>query len=132
MDAKSINYCRLLAAMVISPLVPILALAMLYWLNTGSKAWFPIFIIFGYLFFLIFGVPVAAVLMKKGDLSHCLVGGGVAAVAPLIVLGSLSLFSSGSALNAQTLGTLVLVFLSGCVGGGIFWLIAFARKNLVP
>ncbi|WP_440531801.1 hypothetical protein [Variovorax sp. YR566] len=113
-------------ALVVAPALPILSLATVYWLNTGSKAWFPILLVFGYLFFLVLGVPIAAMLLKKRSLRHCLIGGGVAAAAPLVLLSFLSLFSAGSALTSQTLAVVGVVFLAGCVGGGVFWLIAFA------
>lgn len=129
MAANSIRVLRLLTAMVVSPALPILSLATVYWLNTGSKAWFPILLVFGYLFFLVLGVPIAAILLKKRSLSHCVIGGGIAAAAPLVLLGFLSLFSAGSALTSQTLAVVGVVFLAGCVGGGVFWIIAFAGSQ---
>ena len=128
-DAKATNFLRLLVAMVVSPALPILSLATMYWLNTGSKAWFYLFLVFGYLFFLILGAPISAMLMKNRSLPRCLVGGGVAATAPVLALGFLSLFSRGSAITAQALVALIVVFLAGCLGGGLFWLIAFAGKQ---
>ncbi|MNV07254.1 hypothetical protein D3C71_976750 [compost metagenome] len=129
MDANKVKVLRLLTALIVSPALPILSLATVYWLNTGSKAWFPIMLFFGYLFFLVLGVPIAAMLLKKRSLPHCLIGGGVAAAAPLVVMGFLSLFSAGSALTSQTLAVVGVVFLAGCFGGGVFWLIAFAGSQ---
>lgn len=73
---------RLILAMAISPAVPILAAAFAYWKDTGSTKWFPIFLVFGYLFFFLLGLPVVALLLKERRLPSCIVVGGVVTLAP--------------------------------------------------
>ena len=128
MDDKR-SMLRLMLAMVISPAVPILALSLAYWKGTGSTAWFPIFFLFGYLFFLALGVPVAAMLLKKRQLLNCVIAGGAVTIAPLFLLSMLSMATSTRGITLETLMSYALLAMAGCLGGAVFWLIAFAKSQ---
>lgn len=117
---------RVALAMAISPSVPILALSLVYWKGTGSAAWFSIFFAFGYLFFLLFGIPVVAALLRGRKLLSCVIGGGAVTIAPILLLRALSLSFD---ITLETLMSYVLLVAAGGLGGAIFWLIAFAGSN---
>jgi hypothetical protein len=116
--------------MVISPSVPILAVSLAYWKGTGNTAWFAIFFVSGYLFFFVLGVPVAAMLLKKRGLLSCAIAGGAITVAPIALLSLLSMSLGALNLSLETWLSYVLLFLAGCLGGTIFWLIAFTGHKL--
>lgn len=120
---------RLVLAGAVSPIVPILALSIAYWNGTGSKAWFPIFFIFGYGFFFLFGLPAMAILLSKRTLLLCAIGGGCVSIAPILLLDLFSLFSTNRVFTPEILLNLGLLFIAGCVGGALFWAIAFAKKT---
>jgi hypothetical protein len=120
---------RLIAAMAISPSVPITALSLAYWKGTGSSAWFAIFFGFGYLFFLLLGIPIAAIFLKKRRLLSCVIGGGVVTIAPLLLLRALSLSVSLHGFTLETLASYALLAAAGGLGGALFWLIAFANSK---
>lgn len=120
---------RLILAIAISPSVPILVFATLNWRSSGSAAWFPILFVLGYLCFFLFGLPVVGILIKKKTLVSSMLGGGCAAVAPVFLLSLLTLFSSGNFLSSENLFGFVLLFVSGCLGGALFWAIAFFNIN---
>ncbi len=122
----------MILAMAISPSVPILAISFAYWWGTGSTAWFAIFFLFGYLFFIVIGIPVAAILVlqQKRQLLACVIAGGVVTVAPLLLLTMLSMSASVFNFTAETRGNYALLFLSGCLGGGLFWLIALGKLDV--
>lgn len=116
--------------MVIAPAVPILTLAFAYWKSTGDARWISIFFVFGYLFFLVLGIPVTAILMKNRRLLSCTLSGGFVTIAPIVLLSMLSMSSSTRSFSSEIwLNYLLLVF-AGCIGGALFWLIAFAGENL--
>lgn len=117
---------RLVLAMAISPAVPILAVSLAYWWGTGNAAWIPVFFVAGYLFFLVLGVPVTAVLLKNRRLLSCALSGGVVTIAPIVLLSLLSMSSSTRSLTGGTLLSYLLLVVAGCLGGALFWLIAFA------
>lgn len=123
---KRNNLFRLILAMVVSPMVPILALAGVYWMETGNRAWFFIFGLFGYLFFFLIGLPLAGILISKRTILSCTVGGGVTSIAPILLLSIFSIFSENKIFTLEVIGNLGLLFLIGCVGGMLFWGIAFA------
>jgi hypothetical protein len=126
MDMKRNSWLRLTLAMIISPLVPVLALSAIYWIGTGDPAWIWLFATFGYLFFLVIGVPVAGVLVNAKTVSSCAVGGGFTAVAPVLLLSTLSVLSGNKIFTLEMIASLGLLFMIGCVGGFLFWCIAFA------
>ena len=126
-DRRSV--IRLVSAIVISPSVPITVLSVAYWKATGSTGWFAIVFLFGYLFYLLLGIPIAAFLVRKGRLLNCILAGGVATITPLLLLSALSL--SVSQLTVKTLVSIILLFVAGCLGGLLFWLIAFAKRSNV-
>lgn len=121
------DWIRLIAAIIISPAVPILTLAIVFWKGTGSKAWFPLFFIFGYLFFFLIGLPLVGILLKKRTVSSCAISGGIVSVLPILILGILSIFSPNTVFTGEMLANLFLLFLVGAMGGAVFWGIAFAR-----
>jgi hypothetical protein len=130
---KRNNWFRFLLAMVVAPLVPILTLASVYWLETGSRAWFGVFLLFGYLFFLVLGLPIAGVLISKRTILSCAIGGGVTSIAPVLLLSVFSIFSGNKIFTLETVGSLALLFVVGSIGGAVFWLLAFApgRRSAV-
>lgn len=123
---KKNDRIRLVLAMVISPMVPILAISGTYWMETGSRVWFPVFAVFGYLFFALIGLPVAGALIHKKRVLSCAVAGGVTSIAPILLLSVFSIFSGNKIFTLEVMGNLALLFLVGCVGGMLFWLIAFS------
>lgn len=129
MDADANNHekVRLVLAIIISPVVPILALSIAYWVGTGSKAWFPIFFLFGYIFFFLIGLPVVGILLRKKTILNFAIGGGCTSVAPILLLNLFSLFSGNKILTAETLVSLGALFIAGVFGGMLFWVIAFAE-----
>lgn len=120
---------RMVLAMAIAPAVPILALALAYWKGTGDARWIPIFFVLGYLFFLVLGVPVTAMLMKTRRLLNCTLSGGVVTIAPIVLLSLMSMSSSTRGFSGETWLNYLLLTLAGCLGGALFWLIAFARST---
>lgn len=115
--------------MVVAPAVPIFALSFAYWIGTGNLRWFPIIFLFGYLSFIFFGVPVAAMLMlrKKRQLLNCIVAGGIVTIAPLLVLSALSMSINTQGFTNETWRNFLMLFLVGNLGGAVFWLIAFSK-----
>jgi len=125
MDAM--NRCeilRLVFAIIISPLVPIIGFCVAMWANNGSN-WFPITLLFGYLFFFLFGLPTIGILLKKRSAISCFVGGGSVTIAPILLLSLFSLPSSNGLFDGKMLFELGLLFVAGGVGGIVFWVIAF-------
>lgn len=120
------EWARLILAAAISPSVPILTLAITYSQSSGSNAWFPFLFLFGYLFFCLFGLPVVGILVNKKTLSSCIIGGGCTAIAPVLLL---DLLSGGSGSTADNLRGYLQLFVMGCLGGVLFWLIAFAKLS---
>ena len=114
---------RLALAMAVSPSVPILALSIVYWKGTGSAAGFSIFFVFGYLFFLLLGIPVVAMLLHRRQLLRCAIAGGAVTITPILLLRALSLSFD---ITLETLTSYVLLVAAGGLGGALFWLIAFA------
>jgi hypothetical protein len=126
-DVKSkFEWFRLILAMVISPSVPMTALATTMWQASGSKAWFPLVFLFGYLFFCLFGLPVIGILIKKRTVMSCIVGGGVVTIVPILLLSVFSFSSSNSVLGDRMLFDLMILFMTGSLGGLLFWVVAFA------
>lgn len=120
------EWFRLITAALISPSVPILALATTLYETSGSEHWFPIVFVFGYLFFCLFGLPVIGILMRKRTLMSCLIGGGVVTLVPILLLSILSLSSSNNIYDGRMVFDMLALFLMGGLGGVVFWGIAFA------
>ena len=120
---------RLVLAGAIAPCVPILTMATMYWRISGSANWFPVMFVVGYLCFFLFGLPTIGILLKKRTLPSCLLGGGVAAIAPMLLLDLFSLPVPANVFNVQNLIGHSILFATGCVGGALFWLIGFYRSN---
>jgi hypothetical protein len=120
---------RLVAAAIVSPSVPIGLLAFTYATQTGSNAWYPILFLFGYLFFIVIGLPVLGILIHSRNFYMCAIAGGAVSVAPIFLLGIFSIFSTNQVITQDVAFNLILLFLAGCVGGAVFWLLAFAGKN---
>jgi hypothetical protein len=123
------EWIRLLLAMAIAPNVPILALSMPAWLETGSTFGFRFFYLFGYLTFFLFGLPAIGILLTRKTWLSCAVAGGCVTILPVVLLGLLSFFGMGSALTTETLVGLAPLFAWGSLGGLVFWLIAFAKAR---
>lgn len=119
---------RLVLAMVIAPAVPILAVSLAYWWGTGNAKWIPLFFFFGYLFFLVLGIPIAAMLLKTRRLVSCVLSGGAVTLAPLVLLSLLSM-STSTRFTGENLLSYILLVVAGCAGGAVFWLIAFADRG---
>lgn len=116
---------RLVLAMLISPLLPILALSSVYRLETGNWTWLPIFLLFGYLFFAVIGLPVAGLLITRRTIRACFIGGGAVAVAPILLISLFSIFAGSNIYTLEMAMQLVALFVVGGLGGAVFWLIAF-------
>ena len=123
------EWFRLILAGVISPSVPMLALAITMWKGSGSTAWFPLVFLFGYLFFFLFGRPVIGILLKKRTVLSCAIGGGCVAITPILLLGLFSVPSSNNVFGGNMPFDLMLLFGAGAIGGAVFWGIAFARTK---
>ena len=132
-DVKNkLEWVRLVLATIVSPSLPMFALAFTMWQVSGSKAWFPLVFIFGYLFFCLFGLPVIGILIKKRTLKSCAIAGGVVTVLPILLLSVFSLSSSNSVYGGRMLLDLLVLFTTGILGGLLFWTIAFAGTKSEP
>ena len=116
---------RILFAAVIAPALPLAICSSIYWYNNGSSKWFIFFFLFGYIYFALVGVPAIGFLLKRRRFSSCLLTGGLVSIAPVLFVDSLTLFSRDHVFTFQYLLTLVVLFFLGCLGGSIFWYIAF-------
>lgn len=117
---------RLIVAGVVSPAIPMGALASIMWKTSGSSAWFPLVFLFGYLFFAIFGIPMIALIKDGIDFGRCAALGGAISILPILMLGIFSIGSNNAALSGRALFDLIVLFSVGGIGGAVFWLIAFA------
>ena len=129
---NKLNMLRLIIAAIVSPSLPIGLLAFTYASQTGSNAWYAILFLFGYLFFILLGLPVLGILIHSRKLSTCAIGGGTVTVAPVFLLGIFSIFSDNQVFTSETVLNLSLLFFAGCLGGAVFWLIAFAQVKKRP
>jgi hypothetical protein len=129
---KKIEWVRLTVAAVVSPVVPILALATTMWRVSGSKAWFPLIFTFGYLFFCLVGLPVIAILIRERALKSCLLAGGTVTVLPILLLSVFSLPFASRVYEGRMLLDLLILFITGILGGLLFWIIAFAGTKREP
>ena len=118
---------RLIIAVIVAPSLPIGLLAFTYASQTGSDAWYAILFLCGYLFFIFVGPPILGVLIHSRKLSTCAVSGGAVTVAPIFLLGIFSILSNNQVFTPEMLLNLLLLFFAGCLGGMVFWLIAFAQ-----
>lgn len=119
-----IEKLRLVLAMLISPAIPI---SLVSFQSTGS-IWSPFFFLWGYLVFAVTGMPFAAYAYVRRTLFVCVVAGGIASIAPLLLLASLSMFETMN-LNKQAIKDMFGLIAAGGVGGAIFWLILFKQKT---
>jgi hypothetical protein len=126
---NKINLYRLVGAILIAPSIPIGLLAFFYVKNTGNSTWYPIFFLFGYLLFFLVGLPIFCTVIHTRKFSTHAIAGGAAAIAPILLLSLFSLFSSNRIIDPNIALDLVLLFLTGCLGGVVFWLIAFAGEG---
>lgn len=125
---NKLNTLRFIAAAIISPSIPIGLLAFTYAYKTGSNAWYPILFLFGYLFFLLIGLPILGVAINSRKIFTCTMAGGGTAIAPIFLLSIFSIFSNNQIGTLDMAFNLAALFLSGCLGGFVFWLIAFAGE----
>lgn len=126
---NKVDVVRLVAACCIAPAVPILALSVTYWLGTGSMNWFVFFFLFGYAFFFVLGLPAAGILIQDKNLKSCAIAGGLVSIAPIVLLGLLSIFSSNTIFEPKVIASLALLFVAGTMGGALFWFIAFFNNS---
>lgn len=117
---------RLWLGALVAPTIPILGIAMWYWINTGNSTWFLLFFTLGYFFTFLFGLPIMGLLIQKKKFLNCMIGGGVTSLSPIIFLAIFSIFSKNTIFNVETIEGIGLLFVAGCVGGAIFWVIAFS------
>jgi hypothetical protein len=129
---NKINIYRLVGAILIAPSIPIGLLAFYYVKNTGNSTWYPIFFLFGYLLFFLVGLPIFGTVIHTRKFSTHAIAGGVAAIAPILLLSLFSLFSSNRNIDPNMALDLVVLFLTGGLGGVVFWLIAFAGEGNAP
>jgi hypothetical protein len=120
---------RLWLGALVAPAIPMIVIATLYWMNTGNGTWFLLFFTFGYFFTFLFGLPVMGFLIKKKRFLSCLVGGGITSVLPIILLAMFSIFSKNTIFNVEMIKGVGVLFVSGCVGGALFWVIAFSERR---
>lgn len=117
---KQNKWFRLILAMVIAPVIVILLLSCLLFKEIRL-----FFLAYGYFVFLVFGVPVVAAISKKRKLVNCVFMGGVIAVAPILLIETLSFSIFGRMQDSRFFIDSSIIFVTGCMGGGIFWIIAF-------
>jgi hypothetical protein len=120
---------RLWLGALIAPVIPITVVATWYWINTGNRIWFPLLFTFGYIFTFVFGLPIMGILIARKKFFSCLVGGGAASVLPVILLAMFSIFSENTIFNSEMIEGGGVLFISGCAGGALFWLIAFSGSE---
>ena len=111
---------RLALAVVVAPAIPMAWVA----LQTSGSLWAPFVYLWGYIVFAVSGAPLLAYAYVRRRLLACVTCGGVAAVLPLLLISSLSMFRTLHA-TSQTATDLGSLFALGCVGGAVFWLISF-------
>jgi hypothetical protein len=95
-------------------------------LQTSGSLWSPFVYLWGYLAFAVTGVPLVAYAYVRRRFLTCVACGGVAAILPLLLLASLSMFSTLHATPRAVMDLLSIVAAGG-VGGAIFWLISFSE-----
>ena len=125
------EWFRLVLAIVVSPSIPMSAIAATMWQASGSTSWFGLVFMFGYLFFFLFGLPVVGVLLKKGTVLNCVIGGGCVTVTPMLLLSLFSIASSNNLFAGRSLLGWPLLLVAGCIGGVIFWAFGFARNKAI-
>jgi hypothetical protein len=124
MSLSKREWLRLMLASVIAPSVPILALSIM---SYGRVV--PFLLLLGYLSFFLIGLPIVGILLKKKAFLSCVIGGGCAAITPIFLLNALSFFAANHFFTLENLFGYGSLFIEGCVGGALFWLIAFAERK---
>lgn len=122
MKMNRLDWVRLVIASAISPSIPILVLSLMSYGKLAS-----LLFIFGYLSFFIFGLPAVAMMLAEKSFWKCVVAGGIVSILPIFILNALTLFATTGLFNLQSLIGYGSLFLSGGVGGAVFWLIAFSK-----
>jgi hypothetical protein len=121
-DADSVPWLKLMFAMAVSPAVPMAWIAM----QTTGTLWAPFVYLWGYLTFILTGMPLAAFAYVRGTLLACVACGGFASILPLLLLASLSMFSTMH-MTDRTVIDMLSLFVAGGLGGAVFWLILFSQ-----
>jgi hypothetical protein len=129
---NKINTYRLVGAILIAPSIPISLLAFISAKNTGNSAWYPVLFLFGYLLFFLVGLPIFGTVIHMRKFSTHTIAGGLVAIVPVLLLSLFSLFSSNRIIDPNMALQSVVLFLIGCLGGVVFWLIAFAEESNTP
>lgn len=71
-------------------------------------------------------------LIKKRTLKSCVIAGGIVTVLPILLLSVFSLSSSNNVYGGRMLLDLLILFMTGILGGLFFWVIAFAGTKNEP
>jgi hypothetical protein len=108
-----------LVAAVFSPLIPI---AWVSWQTSGG-VWSAFVYLWGYLLFGVVGLPLALYAYTRRKFWICVICGAGAAIVPLLLLGSLSMFSTVQ-VNARAIIDWLALIVAGAVGGAAFWVIS--------
>jgi hypothetical protein len=124
MSLSKREWLRLILASIIAPSVPILALSIMSYGRVVS-----FLLLLGYLSFFLIGLPIIAILLVKKNFLSCVIAGGCTAITPIFLLNMLSFFAANYFFTLQNLFGYGTLFIEGCVGGALFWLIAFAEKK---
>ncbi|MEN9865030.1 MAG: hypothetical protein RL748_620 [Pseudomonadota bacterium] len=71
------------------------------------------------------GFPVMGVLITARTVRGCAIGGGMTTILPVLLLSIFSLTSGNKIFSIGAMAWLLGLFLLGCLGGLLFYLIAF-------
>ena len=117
---------RLLAGVLLSPVVPIIFLSWLYWQGSGGDiihlAGFFAFAAYASLFTL--GIPVIGFVIARPGLANCIIGGGIVAISPVLLIRLMTFFDFTDKMH--WLSGVIWTFIIGCAGGLMFWIIAYS------
>ena len=116
------DWIRLILASAVCPSIPMFILSLM---SFGKIV--PLVFIVGYFCFFIFGLPALAMVLRKKLFWKTVLAGGIVSMLPVFILNALSLFATTGLFNLQSLIGYGSLFLSGALGGGLFWLIAFSK-----
>lgn len=120
-----LNWIRLLVASTVCPCIPMIALSLM---SFGKIV--PVIFIVGYFCFFIFGIPVIAMVISKKSIWKTILAGAIVSMLPVFLLNALTFFATTGIFTLQNLIGYGSLFLSGGVGGGLFWLIAFSKFGI--
>lgn len=97
--------------------------------SSAQAAWIPLLFLVGYFSFFLIALPLIAASLMNERLLACLSTGAAAAIVPVVLLDSLSLFSSSTVFSDEHLQGYGFLLLAGVVGGALFWFVSLVNDR---